>query len=478
MKNSRGITMASLVIVITVIVLLATMAIGFGYRYLVKTKQTNEEVFVEVLSSAVTKRENNFAVSSEEYPRVGYRIKSSDAFKSIVEKYVPRITGNYEMMYERGSWYIVDNNYAGKLGVKGSEDFLDTLGSSDDGKMKLALIDYISGTVLLFDASTSDAGSIISGVEQSGGLEPSDGHVHDYNIPAATCTEDRKCVICGYVIQPALGHLYSDGAATPIDEEFHYRKTCERCGMQGGIERHSGLNEYVWYESGDGTWYHYNGCTVCGWARDDGHRNYQRCTTKYEITSDTIHTLKCQVCLHGEEAPHRLKYNYLDENYHEYVCTDCGYYRSKFEPHRDPNHDNICDDCGGEIILTEEPVLEQVTIQNKEYPTSKYVTNGETIVLTYVSDKAIYDSIVTIAGYGNEKLNYTYSSDRRTCTVELYVSDDVNIEQNTEIAFSINCKSLTTGKWIVDPIVKTSDGSSLTYDSLAPLGEYVYKTEY
>ena len=53
MKNSRGITLASLVVMIASIILLSTMAIGFGYRYLEKTK----EVFWDKVNQ-VGKQEN------------------------------------------------------------------------------------------------------------------------------------------------------------------------------------------------------------------------------------------------------------------------------------------------------------------------------------------------------------------------------------------------------------------------------------
>ena len=38
-KDSKGITMASLVVMIASIILLSTMAISFGYRYLTETKK-------------------------------------------------------------------------------------------------------------------------------------------------------------------------------------------------------------------------------------------------------------------------------------------------------------------------------------------------------------------------------------------------------------------------------------------------------
>ena len=83
MKSSKGITMASLVVMIASIILLSTMAIGFGYKYIKETKEADDKYFTEVLSNAVTKRENNYTVNSIEYPRAGYYINSSEIFKEI-----------------------------------------------------------------------------------------------------------------------------------------------------------------------------------------------------------------------------------------------------------------------------------------------------------------------------------------------------------------------------------------------------------
>ncbi len=475
MKNSKGITMASLIIVITAIVLLSTMAIGFGYRYLTKTKQVNKEAFVEVLSSAVTKRESSYSVNMSSYPRLGFYIKDAETFKKLVEKYVPSLPHNSDLLYERGQWYIIDNITAEKLGVKDSSRFIDVYDMTGTEKITVALADYVSGSVILFTIDQEGIEEIKEGIDESK-IEPTDGHIHDFNLPAATCTEDRKCLICGFVVQTALGHLYTNGAATPIDDEFHFRKTCERCGAKGGIERHTNLDKYTFYKSGDGTWYHYNGCSVCGWP--EGARNYQRCDTYWESLSDTEHALRCKICEHSEVSNHTLKYIYVDKEYHEYLCTDCGFVKINFEVHEDTNNDHVCDKCDAEMITSDSPVLESVTLKNKNFPDSKYITKGETAVLTFKSDKAMQDAVVKIGGYGDEKLHYTYSADRYTCTVELTISEDIVLNQNEKLSISINCQSVSTGKWIVNPITATSDGSYLIFDSIPPTAEYILKGKY
>ena len=48
---------------------------------------------------------------------------------------------------------------------------------------------------------------------------------HHFDIPSATCTQDRRCTSCGYVIQGALGHNWNRNAATCTED-----KKCTRCG--------------------------------------------------------------------------------------------------------------------------------------------------------------------------------------------------------------------------------------------------------
>ena len=152
MKSSKGITLASLVVMIASIILLSTLAIGYGYRYLQETKEADEKYFCEVLSNAVSKRENNHTVNSSEYPRVGYHIKTIDAFKEIIDSYIPILkSSNADLLYERGLWYIVDNVTAEKLGVKDSENYVDVFDETNTEKMTVALVDYYSGAVYVFD---------------------------------------------------------------------------------------------------------------------------------------------------------------------------------------------------------------------------------------------------------------------------------------------------------------------------------------
>ena len=474
MKKSKGVTMASLVIIIASIILLSTMAITFGYRYLTETKKADKKYFTEVLSSAVTKRENNHTVNSPEYPRVGYQVSTLESFQDILNKYVPEVKNNSEILFDRGLWYIVDTKAADKLGVKSSDDYIDVFDVNSDDKAKVALVDYYSGTVFLIEINKA---SDVIGISGDISIVPDDGHVHSFNIENATCTLDKKCLICGYVAEVALGHDYGSGSlpCTPIDDEFHYTKECLRCGMKGGYERHTDLDKWAFYESGDGTWYHYTGCSKCGWP---GTNNYESCTTIWKSISDTQHIKQCKICKHQEAFSHEFEYVYIDKNYHEYVCKICGYQKIKYELHEDDGT-GTCIKCGGEIGDAREPVIIDVILKNKEWPDSHYVTDGETIQLIITADQAISDVDATICGYGGNHLIKTYSNGNKTCTIELFVDEDIIISQNSRIDFKANCKSTNSGLWMTSPVSETKEAESyLIYDSLAPAVDYIYKTEY
>ena len=66
----------------------------------------------------------------------------------------------FEMLYERGEWYIVDTQIANKLGVKGSNEYIDTFDPDSDEKVKLALVDYKSGAVYVFDMNGGEMQNI------------------------------------------------------------------------------------------------------------------------------------------------------------------------------------------------------------------------------------------------------------------------------------------------------------------------------
>ena len=166
----------------------------------------------------------------------------------------------------------------------------------------------------------------------------------------------------------------------------------------------------------------------------------------------------------------------MAENYHEQVCTICGYVKIKYEYHEG---DDYCTKCGCEIIDSEEPVLVEVLLKNKEWPDSHFVKKGETIQVIFTADKDITDAKVEICGYTGDFIKWDYSGDKKTCVAELFVNDNIIIAENTRITFSIDCKSITTGAWLLTPMTETTDVDSyLIYDSFPPEMIYIPKESY
>lgn len=477
MNKSRGITMISLVVMITSIILLSTLSIGFGYRYIKETKDADKEYFKEVLSNAVTKRESKYSLNSLEYPRIGYSINTKEALDKVLNDYIKtqELVSNSDFLFDRGKWYIVDTGGASKLGVKESKNYLDVFDKNSDKKMKLALVDYLSGTVILFDINKAQIAEI-NGSLSGDSLRPNENHEHDFNVASATCTEDKKCLICGFVEEVALGHKYEGGVGTEyIDDEFHYIRTCSLCGAMGGYERHK--EGYAFYPSGD-EWYHYKGCSICGWTEDI--KEYEKCTIRINSRSDEYHAKECIVCEHKEISNHDLKYAKIDNNYHEYACVTngCSYVRVPLqERHEDIDNDNLCDKCFCEIIDNPQPVLTEVSINNKEYVDSKYVTKGETIQLSFTSDKRLKQANVKICEYDGDYITYTHSTDKKTWVAELYVDSSITIPKNVEVTFEINCVAEANNEEMLVPITNTTDGSYLIYDDVPPEIEYIFKAE-
>lgn len=152
--------------------------------------------------------------------------------------------------------------------------------------------------------------------------------------------------------------------------------------------------------------------------------------------------------------------------------------KDKYELHEDDGN-HKCIKCGCEIATGQEPLLESVMLNNKEWPDSHFVTDGETIQLVLKADRMISNVDAKICGYGGDKIKYKYSDDKLSCTVELFIDEDVIIPQNSKVTFSVSCKSVSSDKWMTSPAISTtSEESYLIYDSVSPEADYILKTDY
>ena len=166
------------------------MALGTGTRYLRDSKLKEKENFVQVLSSAVSKRQEDANVNSLAYPYLGYYINNSLVFESI---FAPKV--KEALTYDNSIWYVIDNATATNLGVKEIGSYIDSVDTAaDDEQIKVALVDYKSGAVHLINVTSYE----LAGLEISKG-DFVTGHTHRYLDTEPTCTTPVKCEDCGLI---------------------------------------------------------------------------------------------------------------------------------------------------------------------------------------------------------------------------------------------------------------------------------------
>ena len=110
---------------------------------------------------------------------------------------------------------------------------------------------------------------------------------HTYNISAATCTTAKKCTVCGYVAQAALGHNWDRSAATCTAD-----KKCTRCGTVG--EKATGHT----YNVSAATCTTARKCTKCGTVAQAalGHNMVQVTTKEPTCGTNGTYETKCSRC--------------------------------------------------------------------------------------------------------------------------------------------------------------------------------------
>lgn len=462
--------MISLIVTIIVMILLASMAIGTGTKYLRESKNKDKEVFISVLSSAVSRRQEDTNINSLSYPYLGYYINDSVVFERI---FAPKVKEN--IVYEDGIWYVVDTVTAAGLGVREPEQYINTINKGSAEKITVALVNYVTGDVYLIDSTGSELGSfditedtIVS------------GHTHRYLISEPTCTEPVRCEDCGFILKEPLGHKYdASDSPSPVsgdEENAHYNKVCIVCGMQGGFEAH--VNQYQHIDE-SGVWYHQMQCTVCGHSSE----TRVKCTLQYTLPEaiaarEAEHIKKCRYCGYSETEDHDSGYRRISESMHELYCktVGCNHVILK-EYHEDLDNNEICDLCGSVIVSYTYPQLGIVSITNKSATTEagKYIAKyGDTIQLVIVADKPIKNLTVLIANQAVPVGNMT-TTDNKTWTIELKLEEAMNIP-NGNISISINCES-SGGVAMLSPVTNPTDGKNVVFDGTPPIIDYIDKDE-
>ena len=461
MRNSKGISMISLVVTIIVTILLAGFAIVIGSRYLKESRKKNTEVFVSVLSNAVSKRHEDTNVDSSKFQYLGYYVNDSSVFNNV---FAPKISS--PVSFDDGIWYVVDTKTAAGLGVAESKEYIGTIDDSGNADGKVALVNYADGSVYIVDIGTTDlSGLSLFESDYTGGV-----HAHRYLDGYPTCTLPKKCVDCGFIKEEALGHTYvnSSPTATVGDEEnSHYTKVCSRCGMPGGYETHTAIYTYT------GSWTHRTRCTVCGYQSPAN----VACSVIYSRPEDytkrpLLHVKSCSVCGHSEEEAHSFAFRRISYAEHEKYCTVCDY-TVLSEHHVDENNDNKCDLCGAELVSY--PLFRIVTMVNSSATdeSGRHVAKyGDTIELTLSTDKEIKNLVIYIAGQRVPNGNMT-TADNRNWKITLTLTSAMNIPDGN-LSLKINCESMS-GVAIPVAITTVTDGQFVAFDGTPPILQYIKK---
>ncbi len=464
MKSSRGISMISLIITIVVTVMLASMALSTGTRYLKDSKKKEQENFIEVLSSAVSKRHQDANINSVAYPYLGYYIKNSLIFESV---FAPKVDA--DITYEESVWYVVDKAAATNLGVKEIGDYIESVNASIEDEVKVALVDYKSGAVYLINVHSYE----LTGLDIKDG-DFVTGHEHKYLDGAATCTTPMKCADCGFILKEALGHLYeTEAVATPYDDLSHYTKQCirEGCGMTGGFSPH---DFEILFSIQDGKWHHTIKCVTCNYEKSN-----EECTVQYYMPEATAqkkqhHMKYCTVCSHVEAENHIEAYRRVSETFHELYCSvkACNYTISR-DLHEDVDGDEVCDFCGSAIIDYSYPQMLKVELVNAGADSEKYYAKyGDTITMQIQADKKIQNLKITIGGKEVPASAMT-TVDQKLWTITYYL-DSKNKISNGALKFTIDCES-TAGVSMPSTFISTTDGNNIIFDGTNPVIKYINK---
>ncbi len=244
MNNSKkGISMISLVIIIVVTIILLSVAITAGYRYVELGRKAKAQALSLTIGNAALRRQNDLSSGVAERFYEGYvfdlepsvlydgeNINKYSLIEGLPDEFpsgdadidgIPDVLQSPDAM-----WYMVDAESAASLGAPGAEELLTRNisynSATGDTKVNIVLADYISGKAFYV---TMPATIAEKSVNMAGGTCPSpasfDGN-HKFTV--VTCTEPSKCIYCGYVVKEALGHSFVESTCTTDGY-------CKRCNF-------------------------------------------------------------------------------------------------------------------------------------------------------------------------------------------------------------------------------------------------------
>lgn len=373
-KNNKGISMISLVVVIVSVIILSTLAVVAGYRYMQESERAEKATLTSIISEAAYKRQNDYNVDARSYYEGSVILDESDIndsnFKNLPKDFdAEKEKINQKLNGTSPVWFVLDGESAKGLGVEKVDKYekyivndLNSIPKEDEKYSPVALVEYITGSTYLVE------------MKGSFDLEPPADHEHVW--ATATCTENSKCRICGQelpntklghdiipqtctqaemcrrcgeIFKEAKGHDFDYGTDSPwtYNALKHWVECKNGCGTQKEIANHA--KNYIALDSSDANYhkYHIENCYICGW---------ESVFTEHEIVIINIdarhHKRYCTLCnyevIHEDDGWHTSN----EEHWKE--CDDCNPDNKKIleENHIDEDGDHVCDVCGRDLDTT------------------------------------------------------------------------------------------------------------------------------
>ena len=265
---------------------------------------------------------------------------------------------------------------------------------------------------------------------------------HTYNVTEANCTTAKKCTVCGYVAQAALGHNWDRSAATCTAD-----KKCTRCGTVGAKATGHTYN----VSAADCTTA--KKCTKCGYVAQAalGHSMQQVTTKQPTCGTGGTYVTKCSRCGIGSpngngEIPATGKHTYNIENATcttAKKCTVCGYVAQKALGHdyrqvttKEPTcgtggtYESKCSRCG----------IGSPTGNGEIPATGRHTYNIENATCTK-------DKKCTVCGYIAEKAGHDWNRSEASCTEDKKCKRCGTVgEKATGHTFNVSAATCTTSK--------------------------------
>ena len=332
MKNTKGISMISLVIAIIVTIILIGIATTAGYRYIVEGNKAKAEAVISIISEAAYRRQNDLSsgVATAYYEGYSFLVDGAEKYLEMTGLPAddkiniagePVADGIPDCLQENGAkWYLFDAESAKALGIYEAERFITRNISYpaglDEDEVTLVLADYSSGAGYLVNMPTD---AISDSVRQEGGCLNSPTGNHNYKI-IATCTKPALCIYCGEAdpLTPALGHDFSDPTCTTAG-------ICRRCGAvdpENGPLGHLMISNADMADVNIVEALNRRDCRI--YVNTDG--NLDSANVAAWVTDALKHWHECIRCGEKtEEKAHSKGDVPIDKDFHYTICSECGW---------------------------------------------------------------------------------------------------------------------------------------------------------